>query len=198
MVSVYKLNVMILWIGLLLVTLSGPAVSMQFTEVTWHGHAVLQAKGTIIAGDAAKFVKAIKSIAPLPHGFPVLLLDSAGGSVSEALKISAMLDRTPTHTVVPRGVKCASACASIVFVAGRLRTVEEGGFIGQHSCSLSGIVNEECNKIISRHAFAHGVSYGSIHAFITYISPKNILWFARDHIDCWGISRYAFETAKRL
>ena len=41
--------------------------------------------------------------------------------------------------------------------------------------------------------FHTAFSYGSIHAFITYADPKDIIWFDRGQSDCWGITRYPFE-----
>ena len=40
----------------------------------------------------------------------------------------------------------------------------------------------------------HGVSYGSIAAFIRYAAPEKIVWFTRSQADCWGITRYPFST----
>ncbi len=178
---------------LILLLLAGPVHALEITKTSWRGHEVLLAKGNIIPGDAAKITVALKGIKPLPHGLPVILLEGRGGSVAEALKISNIFSQTPIHTVVPNGAKCASACASIVFISGKMRTIEEGGYIGQHSCSLNGVPVQECNEIIADHALAHGVSYGSIAAFVTYVPPKKILWFSRSEADCWGITRYGFE-----
>jgi hypothetical protein len=105
---------------------------------------------------------------PWPHGLPVILLDSPGGSVAEGLNMSDVLMSKKAHTVVPQGARCASACASILFIAGENRTVEVGGLLGQHSCSRDGVRAERCNEMVSRNAVSKGVSYGSISAFITY------------------------------
>ncbi len=172
--------------------LAGGARAMDFRPVTWRGHEVLLAAGEIRLGDADRLSAALDGIAPLPHGVPVVLLDSAGGSVRAALEMSEMLDRRPVHMVIPEGARCASACASILFVAGAYRTVEAGGAFGQHSCSSGGLSDSECNDVISNHAVENGVSYGSIAAFITYTPPEDILWFSRESVDCWGISRYPY------
>jgi hypothetical protein len=131
---------------------------------------------------------------PWPHGLPVILLDSPGGSVAEGLNMSDVLMSKKAHTVVPQGARCASACASILFIAGENRTVEVGGLLGQHSCSRDGVRAERCNEMVSRNAVSKGVSYGSISAFITYADPKDIIWFDRQSADCHGITRYPLET----
>ena len=106
-----------------------------------------------------------------PHGASVVLLDGPGGSVGEALRISKIFDDHVVHTVIPKGAKCASACASIVFIAGKYRTIEEGGLLGQHSCSLRGLKDQECNNLVSQHALEHGVSYGSVAMIVGYVAP---------------------------
>lgn len=161
----------------------------------WRGRDVLRLSGPIDAGLADE-LHAKEELAELwPHGARVLLLDSPGGSVAEAFRISAILDKSPFHTVVPNQAKCASACASIIFIAGKFRTVEPFGAFGQHSCSRNGIQDRECNEVLSNNALAHGVSHGSVAAFLTYASPKDMVWFSREDTDGWGISRYPGEKA---
>ncbi|MBZ9679638.1 MULTISPECIES: hypothetical protein [unclassified Mesorhizobium] len=179
-------------IWLFLSTSQANADGLQLEQ--WRGHTVLRLSGPIKEGAADEFARLIPTVPSLPHGMPVLLLDSPGGLVDEAFRISALMDLHPMHTVVPDGAHCASACASIVFVAGAYRTVEEGGLLGQHSCSLGGQADQACNDRISSHAVDHGVSYGSISAFITYVAPDKIVWFSRQDAEGWGITRYPGEA----
>ncbi len=162
--------------------------------VNWRGHQVLLLTGEIDDGSAAKLATKLNQVPPLPYGLPVLLLDSPGGLVDEALKISKILGRTPVHTVIPENARCASACASVIFIAGTARTIEEGGLLGQHSCSRGGIPDEACNEELSEHAVAHGVSHGSVAAFVTYVAPEEILWFSREDAEGWGLTKYPGEN----
>ena len=171
---------------------ANPVVAMDFQQVEWRGKTVLLATGEIVEGDAERFASAINELPLSPHGVPVVLLDSPGGAVFEALKISEFLDDQPAHMVIPDGASCASACASILFIAGIYRTVEPLGRFGQHSCSLNGIPVQSCNDTLAEHAVVNGVSYGSVAAFVTYVPPDEIQWFSREQVDCWGISRYPF------
>jgi hypothetical protein len=171
---------------------ANPVVAMDFMQVEWRGKIVLLATGEIVEGDAERFEGAMKAQPLSPHGVPVVLLDSPGGAVFEALKISKFLDSHPAHMVIPDGASCASACASIIFIAGTYRTVEPMGRFGQHSCSINGIPVQSCNDTLAEHAAANGVSYGSVAAFVTYVPPNEIQWFSREDVDCWGISRYPF------
>jgi len=170
-----------------------PADAIEIRRVLWSGSMALLISGEIETGDSEILAGFLSNEKPRAHGVPVILLDSGGGSVPEAMRISELFDRFTVHTVVPNGAHCASACASIVFIAGKYRTIEEGGLLGQHSCSRNGIRQDECNDSISQNAVSHGVSYGSIAAFLGYTSPDDIMWFSREEADCYDITRYPFS-----
>lgn len=184
----------VLALVLILFTL-GAVHAQGITVEKWRGYDVLKLSGPIYIGQAEEVKEKIQEVEVRAHGARVLLLDSPGGDVDEAFEISSILDQFRLHTVVPNGANCASACASILFVAGEFRTVEAFGTLGQHSCSVNGLPDEQCNKEIAAHAVAHGVSQGSILAFVTYTSPDEILWFTREDADGWGITRYPGEEA---
>ena len=133
---------------------SGETYAMEMQQIHWRGHKVIEATGEVVGGDTQRFTDALSKAKPAPDGFIVILLNSPGGSVSEALRISALFSHFNVHAVVPRGSRCASACASIIFVAAKYRTVEEGGLLGQHSCfdHVTGEKNQKCNEIIAQHA----------------------------------------------
>jgi hypothetical protein len=168
------------------------ARAFEVTLVNWNGQEAALIEGEIVSGDAQRVSKVLDLLPNYPHGAAVMLLNSVGGLVEEALQISELFDKRIVHTVVPKGARCASACASILFIAGQYRTVEEGGLLGQHSCAVNGVRNEECNTMLAQNAVVHGVSYGSISAFVTYVAPRDILWFSRKDSDCYGITRYPF------
>jgi hypothetical protein len=178
--------------ALSLIAFAPAASAMDFEQVAWRGHTVLNATGPIVAGDAEKFAIALQGTPASSHGVPIVLLDSLGGSVFEAFKMSEFLDSSPAHMVIPNGAKCASACASILYIGGAFRTMEPFAAFGQHSCSISGVQNQSCNDTLAEHAVINGVSYGSVAAFVTYVPPEDILWFSRGDLDCWGVSRYPF------
>jgi hypothetical protein len=150
----------------------------------------LRLSGPIEAGTADRFAALISSVPSLPHGLPVLLLDSPGGLVDEAMKMSALMDANPFHTVVPDGARCASACASILFIAGKNRNVEGSGLLGQHSCAIDGVKVQSCNDRLAENAVNHGVAYGSVAAFVTYTEPEDIAWLSRQDAEGWSLTRY--------
>jgi hypothetical protein len=171
----------------------GSAWAESISVERWRGHDVLRLSGPIEIGLADELLSKLELADTWVHGAKVLLLDSPGGSVEEALRVSKVLDESAIHTVVPNYAKCASACGSIIFIAGMFRTVETFGAIGQHSCSRGGVRDDECNEELAMHGVAHGVSHGSIAAFITFTSPQDITWFSREDVDGWGLSRYPGE-----
>lgn len=170
-----------------------PAISEELRLETWRGHQVLRLSGPIEAGTAERFAEMAANVPALPHGLPVLLLDSPGGLVDEAMKMSAFMDAHPFHTVVPDGARCASACASILFIAGKNRTVEGSGLLGQHSCAIDGVKVQSCNDLLAENAVNHGVAYGSVAAFVTYTAPQDIAWLSKQDAEGWSLTRYPWE-----
>lgn len=65
----------------------------------------------------------------------VVLLDSPGGRIEEALELAGEIEQRGMSTAVPRGMGCYSACA-YVFFAGREHVVE--GRLGVHQISAGG------------------------------------------------------------
>lgn len=161
----------------------------------WRGHSVVRISGVISSGLAERMAEAMDQADVWADGTRVVLLDSPGGSVDEAFRVSEVLRQSSVRTVVPNGASCASACASIVFVSGRYRTVEPFGRIGQHSCSRAGFPDQQCNDEIAEHAIQNGVSHGSIAAFVSFAAPSEMIWFSREDVDGWGLSRYPGEEA---
>ena len=175
------------------IAMSTGVFAADFAVDQWRGKTVLTMTGPITQGDANRFSEMAPQIPAAAHGVPILLLDSPGGSVDEAMHISQMMESYHFHTVIPDKARCASACASIIFLAGTYRTVEPFGLLGQHSCSLNGRADQACNDAIALHAVTKGVSHGSVAAFVTYTPPDDILWFSREAADGWGLTRYAGE-----
>lgn len=184
------------WLGILVLYAPAPN-AMEFRTGTWRGHAALFGSGPIVDGDASALTKAAVGLPPAAHGYRLLLLNSPGGSVDEAIKVSEEIDRLQIHTVVPRGSSCQSACGAILFVAGDPRTIEEGGEIGLHTCyrSTTGTPLPQCNEMIANHALANGVSHGSIKAGMEHTAPDKMLKFSRGEAECYGIARYAGSDA---
>jgi len=124
-------------------------------------------------------------------GNKTLALNSSGGLVSEAMAIVAIMDEANVSTIVPPNSICGSACAQVVFMAGRHRVVLDGGKLGMHSCTTStGERSTLCNDRVALNAVAHGTDYGSVMAFTEYAAPNEIISFNSTDADCWGLTRW--------
>jgi hypothetical protein len=174
---------------------SALALKLQIVKLPDGMRAVL-ASGSIVPGDAKRFAAALDSADKDHWGNKNVALNSEGGLVSEAFKIVEIMDKQEVSTIVPPGGSCASACAQIVFLAGKHHVVLEGGRLGIHSCSRAGISDQLCNKAIAQQALEHGVEYGSVMAFEQYAAPSDMVWLNGDEADCWGLSRWPPDTGK--
>jgi hypothetical protein len=155
--------------------------ALDTQRILWKGRPALLLDGAIEVGDTSKVADALNTLPAWAHGVPIVLLNSPGGNVEEALKISELFHSKPVHTVIFSNAKCASACGSILFIAGKYRTMEDGGLLGQHSCSYKGKPDQDCNDLISRHALNNGVSYGSVAAFLNFSPPEDMIWMVIAH-----------------
>ena len=127
---------------------------------------------------------------PGRDGLRLIVLDSPGGAVDEALEMAALLDRERVAVTVGAGATCASACAQIIFFAGVERVVLEGGRLGLHSCSRAGASMRMpiCNEMIAQQAAARGAPYGTLVAFMQMTRPDQMRWLDAEDADCWGLT----------
>lgn len=173
----------------------GPSTSsaMDFKTGTWKGHPAIFGDGPILDGDAVKLAAVGARTRPAAHGYRILVLNSPGGLVDEAMKVTREIDRLKIHTVVQKGGSCDSACGAIVFIAGLLRSVEEGGELGLHTCyrADTGMPSPACNDSIAYNAVAHGVSHGSLKGAMDSTPPDRMTKLNRQWAECWGLVRYA-------
>jgi hypothetical protein len=183
---------MLTWFALAaLATFTQPTMAMEFSHIVMpDGLKVVFAKGEIVAGDAERLRIALDSADRDPSGNKNLALDSNGGSVVEALTIVSLIDMEKVTTIVPAGASCASACAQIIFISGKQHVVVDGGYLGMHSCSVQSVANQLCNELIARNALMHGTDYGSVMAFMRFVSPDKVMWFSSTQADCWGLTRW--------
>jgi hypothetical protein len=173
-------------------TLAQPAFSMEFSVVNPGQIPVVYGAGKIVAGDAER-LRAALPLVPRDNSFmKTLALDSPGGSVQAALDMAAVMDEFGVSTVVPPGATCASACASVLFVAGKYHIVAVGGRLGIHTCydGTTKIRDELCNERIAQFAVEHGTAYGAVYAFEEYTNPDGMVWFSGQDADCQGLSKY--------
>ena len=95
---------------------------------------VLSVSGTIHAGSFELFVEETDKIKDY---IEMVILNSPGGSVEDALAISKRIRENEWSTKVEKGALCASSCP-IVFSGGVKREAEEGAAIGLHQIYSTG------------------------------------------------------------
>jgi hypothetical protein len=169
-----------------------PANAMQFSVLQGStGQKIVLAQGEIVEGDAGKLVRALRRASVDKHGTRTVWLNSPGGSVIDAMNMADVINAVGVTTVVPARAMCASACASVVFVAGKYRTVEKGGQLMIHSCfdARNGQKMDQCDAVISQRAQANGLSGRAMMAF-QEIAPGpqyGVLFNAADAA-CFGLT----------
>ena len=101
-------------------------------------------------------------------------------------------DAEAITTIVPAGSLCASACASVVFVAGKYRTIQKGGQLAIHSCfdDRNGQKMDDCDALISARAEQEGISGRAMMAFQEMApGPDSAIVFDPANAACFGLTR---------
>lgn len=172
--------------------LANHAHSMTFEVVNMKGEPAILGSGEVIAGDAARLKIALTPKARHSLGYYALVLDSPGGSVKSAFEIAEVMDSHRVNTYVAPGGYCVSACAAIVFIAGREHVAVQGSHLGFHGCFDVNTrrIESICNEAIANHASSHGTAYGAVMAYIEKTPSEKIVWIDSQDADCWGINKY--------
>ncbi|HQZ13052.1 MAG TPA: ATP-dependent Clp protease proteolytic subunit [Devosia sp.] len=181
----------VLGVALALALLAAPAFAMTFTVATTsRGYHVVVAKGDIARGDAKRLARALEKADRDRHGMKQLYLESKGGLVYDALAMAEVMQEVGVSTIVRKDTVCASACASVLFVAGKYRTVEKGGLLAIHSCydNRNGRAASECNAVISAQAEASGVSALTMMALQEAAGRDSVIVFEADDAACFGLT----------
>ena len=178
------------------VALCSPVYGMTFEVVVLKGEPIIIAQGTIVVGDADRLKKVLKKENRHSRGYFAMALNSPGGNVAAAFEVSKLMDAYNINTYVPPKFKCASACAMIVFIAGREHINIKGGLLGFHGCynSITKQIVGLCNEAIAQHSIEHGTAYGSVMAFIERVPYDQMIWISGNEADCWAINRYETEA----
>jgi hypothetical protein len=176
-------------LGLALVAMPASAMNFKFAT-TRDGLKVVIGVGEIRQGDARRLERALEKAERDRHGTKRLYLESIGGLVVEALKMADVISADSVSTIVRKDKVCASACASILFVAGKYRTVEKGGLLAIHSCydTRNGRAVSECNAMISAHAETAGVSGATMMALQEAAGSDTVIVFESEDAACFGLT----------
>jgi hypothetical protein len=137
------------------------ARAMEFLiETRDTGVKIVKAIGPIRHGDAEK-LRAVAGQATIgPRGLRAMLLSGPGGFVEEAKLIAHLISAFDFQTMVDDD--CASACASILYPAGKAFILLDNGRLGFHPCYSSVDLKEmpECTEDIAQFSLLMGFLTG--------------------------------------
>jgi hypothetical protein len=92
---------------------------LEFEKIVARGGVAIKATGPIRSADAEK-LRALVSVATVDErGLRRVILESPGGEVAEALRVAEVIKNNNFVTLVDG--ECASACATVLYPAGRFQ-----------------------------------------------------------------------------
>jgi uncharacterized protein YecT (DUF1311 family) len=166
---------------------------MEFEKRIARAGVAIEATGPIRGGDAEK-LQALVPVATVDEkGLRRLILESPGGEVAEAFRVAEVIKNNNFVTLV--NGECASACAMVLYPAGRYAMLLDGGKLGFHSCydARTSVVHPECTDVIARFAASNGFPYGSIKVFAGLMGPADMYWVSNVLAYCYGMEHFIGE-----
>ncbi len=168
-----------------------PVSAMEFTiRSDDDGLLIVVARGLVAAGDTERFRRILGQAQRDRFGNKRVALVGDGGLVGEAFGMAEVMEAEKVSAVIMPGSACASACATIVFVAGVHRYVLDRGRLGLHTCTDGRTRSARCNELIARRAERRGVPYGPFAAWLEQADPTRTKWLRSEDADCWGLTRW--------
>jgi uncharacterized protein YecT (DUF1311 family) len=168
---------------------------MEFEKLVAYGGVAIKATGPIRSGDAQK-LRALVPVATVDEkGLRRIILESPGGEVAEALRVAEVIKNNNFVTLVAS--ECASACAIVLYPAGRYAMLLDGGRLGFHSCydARTAVVHPECTELIAKFAASNGFPYGSIKVFASLRGPADMYWVSNVLAYCYGLEHFIGDPA---
>jgi uncharacterized protein YecT (DUF1311 family) len=163
--------------------------AMEFRIQNEGGSKVILADGEIVAGDPGRLEALITSAVRDKFGNVRMYLNSPGGSVAAAFGMVEVMDREEFTALVTGDARCASACASIVYISARMHLVAGNGLLGLHTCYDAS--NKEpldfCNRLIAENAVKHGTSYGALNMWHSGYGAGTMAWMGADIACQYGL-----------
>lgn len=170
----------------------GRALALSYSvEPTADGSGILELHGTIVSGDAEQFRLALQRVGRDALGYKRVALSSIGGLIGEAFSIAKIIEAEKVITLVRSGDRCASACASILFLAGTYRYIEEGGALGFHTCANKNDLKQSayCNELIAMYAESRGISRTAFRALLDKTPLAEPKWMGAQEAALWGLTK---------
>jgi hypothetical protein len=130
------------------VLISASADAMTFGSIpvdhSDNSRIIISVTGKIELGDYKKFIDVFRN---LPEDTVVvgLLLNSPGGNIAEALKITEAIKGQHVGMMVAPDSQCSSACF-LIFAAGEPKVASNRSFIGVHSLTTINVGEDDSAK----------------------------------------------------
>ncbi|MFK4259067.1 COG3904 family protein [Agrobacterium tumefaciens] len=166
------------------------------------GTRYVRVTGSIRPGDAL-VLRGILGAEPDPA---VVIFNSPGGSVTEALQMGRDIRRHAASTYVGKGQQCVSACI-LAFVGGVRRAVGPGGELGSHQFywpdgqapagEAATAMTQKLSASVLRHFIALDVDPEAL-TLIMETPPEKMLVFKRDLLERFRLVGEASEFSKSL
>jgi len=183
-------NTLSLVTALFVIGSNGAAEGMEFEKYAAKAGTAIKATGAIRAGDYEKLRLLVPAATIDENGLRRIILESPGGEVVEAMRVAEVI--RSNHFVTLVGGECASACAMILYPAGKYAMLLDGGKLGFHSCSdgRTSIPHPECTEAIAKFAVRNGFPYGSIKVFASLAGPADMYWISNVLAYCYGLEHF--------
>jgi uncharacterized protein YecT (DUF1311 family) len=168
---------------------------MEFEKLFTRAGIAIKATGPIRGGDAEKLSTIAPDTTVDDKGLRRIFLESPGGEVAEAFRVAEIIKDNNFVTLV--NGECASACAMVLYPAGRYAMLLDGGKLGFHACydARTSLVHPECTEVIARFAASNGFPYGSIKVFAALMGPADMYWVSNVLGYCYGMERFIGDPA---
>jgi len=174
-----------------IVLVGTPACAMTFELAPRPDGIHIRADGMVAPDDRQRFER----IASRATTKGLLLGDSAGGSLVDALALAVAIRRLGFHPIAAG--RCASACAMVLYPAGETFRLSRRGVLGFHACHdpVTRHPDPLCNEAIADFAAENGFPWGIIADLAADVPPGQMFWISSVLAPCFGIEKFEEEPA---
>ena len=174
--------------------MSHPVRSAEISVTEIDGTPVFLVFGSLTSDDGQKFTDKIAG-----HARGVVILSSDGGSLQAGLEIGTIIRFRGFRTVVPAGVRCASACA-LAWLGGSPRSMAQGALVGFHAASKvddgQAVETGVGNALVGAYLNRLGLPDAAV-VYITQASPAEMTWLTPSQAILKGIDVKILASAER-
>lgn len=178
-------------VGILLASQIYSTQAMDFDYVDGSDFPWIYAHGQLEAGDAEEFF----SLYHDADGISLVVLDSDGGAIFEAMSLGKHIRSLGFDTLVPSGGRCLSACF-FAMMAGNTRFVSPEGFLGVHQFNAT-YDNQSSEQIQSKTQtvtsalieYVTDMGFDPTVLLRALVTPRDEIYiFSSNELDSFGIN----------